>query len=168
MAGQRTRMLMGATVNGYPVMSELEGFTPPDVKKVMEEVQGGRFVPGEIWVGLEKMNYELKIGGLIGALAKAYGLQQGEICQIDVKTSERDEDGKDYAVHYSLSGQLTGIKEDELKGKSKAGLATLSGTCTAYKKTENGTVLYDINVKTQVIDLGRGDVMASHRRNVGI
>lgn len=167
MAGQRARMLLGATVNGFPIMEELEGFTPPDVKKVMEEVQGGRFVPDEIWVGLEKLNYELKIAGASSELMQAYGVEPGEVCQVDVKTSEKDSEGRDYAVHYSLSGQITGAKEDELKGKSKAGVLTLTGTCRAYRKTENGRTMFNIDTKTQVIDLGKGDLMATHRRNIG-
>jgi hypothetical protein len=167
MSGQRARMLLGATVNGSPILAELEEFTAPEIKKVMEEVLGGRFIPDEIWVGLEKMGYELKISGPTADLLSAYGLKPGEVCQVDVKSSEVDGDGKTFKVHYSMSGEITGVKEETIKSKSKPG-ATITASVKVYKKTEDGKTVYDINTKTQVIDLGKGDVMAVHRRNVGI
>jgi hypothetical protein len=86
---------------------------------------------------------------------------------VDVKSSEVDGDGKTFKVHYSMSGEITGVKEETIKSKSKPG-ATITASVKVYKKTEDGKTVYDINTKTQVIDLGKGDVMAVHRRNVGI
>ena len=34
------------------------------------------------------------------------------------------------------------------------------------KQTENGVIMHDINLRTQYIDLGQGDIMGVHRRNV--
>ncbi|EGZ6890202.1 phage tail protein [Vibrio parahaemolyticus] len=167
MAGQRSRKLLAATVNGHPLLAEIDEFTPPEVKKVMEEARGGKFIADEIMVGLEKLTYELKVLGPTADLLSAYGLKQGEICQVDVKASEQDKEGNKYALHYSLSGEVVGVKEEGVKMGSKPGV-TISGSLTAYKKTENGKTVYDINTATQVINLGQGDIMAEHRRNVGL
>ena len=167
MSGQRSRKLLAATVNGHPLLAEIDELTPPEVKKVMEETRGGKFISDEIMVGIEKLGYELKLVGATAGLLSAYGLKQGEICQVDVKASEQDKDGNKFAIHYSLSGEIINVKDETVKMGSKPGV-TLSGSLTAYKKTENGTILYDINTKTQVINLGQGDIMADHRRNVGI
>lgn len=164
---QRARMLLAATINGQPILAELEEFNPPEIKKVMEEVLGGRFIPDELMVGLEKMNYDMKLLGVTATLLSAYGLKPGDVCQVDVKSSEQDGDGRKFKVHYSLSGEITGVKEETVKGKSKPGV-TITGSVKAYKKTEDGNIVYDINTKTQVINLGKGDIMAEHRRNVGI
>ena len=167
MAGQRSRKLLGATVNGQPLLAEIEELTPPEVKKIMEEARGGKFITDEIMVGIEKLTYELKIQGASVDLLKAYGLKQGEVCQVDVKSAEQDKQGSNYAIHYSMSGEIVGVKEESVKMGSKPSV-TISGSLTAYKKTENGTTLYDINTATQVIDLGSGDIMVEHRRNAGL
>ncbi|WP_018691321.1 phage major tail tube protein [Algicola sagamiensis] len=167
MAGQRQRKLLTATVNQYPLMAEVEEFTPPEVKKTMAVARGGKFIPDEVMVGMEKLTYSLKVKGATAGLLAAYGLQQGEVCQVDIKTSEQDKDGQIYAIHYSLSGEITSMKEDVVKMGNQPAL-TLAGSLMAYLKTENGSVIYDINTKTQKIDLGQGDLMAAHRRNVGL
>lgn len=167
MAGQRSRMLLAAVINGNPVLAEIDEFTPPEVKKVMEDSRGGKFIADEIMVGLEKLTYELKLMGATAELLSAYGLKQGEICQVDVNTSEQDKEGNKFSVKYSLSGEVVGVKEEGVKMGSKPGV-TISGSLTAYLKTENGKTAYNINTKTQVIDLGQGDIMAEHRRNVGL
>ena len=167
MAGQRARKLLAANVNGLPLMAEVEELTPPEIKKMMEESRGGKLMADEIMVGLEKMTFELKISGPNATLLSNYGLRQGDVCQIDVRASEQDKDGEKYAILYSLSCEITAIKEETVKMGSKP-MHTLSGTCRAYLKTENGQVIYDINTTTQVIDLGAGDIMQEHRRNVGL
>ena len=167
MAGQRSRKLLAATVNGHPLLAEIDEFTPPEVKKVMEETRGGKFIADEIMVGLEKLTYEIKLLGATAELLSAYGLQQGEICQVDVKESQQDKDSNKFAIHYSLSGEIVSVKDENVKMGSKPG-STISASLTAYTKKEDGTIIYDINTKTQVINLGQGDIMAEHRRNVGL
>lgn len=167
MAEQRSRMVLSGTLNGHPLMAEIEEFTPPEVKKMMEETRGGKFISDEIMVGLEKMSYELKLSGVDIELLSAYGMGSDEVCQLDIKTSEKNKEGDNFAVHYSLSGEVTAVKEETLKMGTKPNV-TVSASVTAYKKTENGKTQYDINTKTQVINLGKGDIMAVHRRNVGL
>ncbi|MCH9691007.1 MAG: phage major tail tube protein [Gammaproteobacteria bacterium] len=167
MAGQRSRQLLAATVNGHPLLAEIDEFTPPEVKKVMEESRGGKFIADEIMVGLEKLTYELKVLGPTAELLSAYGLNASEVCQVDIKSAEQDTEGRNFAVHYSLSGKIVGVKEEAVKMNGKPG-ATISGSLTAYKKTENSRTVYDINTATQVINLGRGDIMAAHRRSAGL
>lgn len=167
MAGQTIRKLMAATINGQPLLSEIDEFGPPAISKVMEEARGGQFIAGEVFVGIEKMSWTMKVNGATTDMLTAYGLEQNEICQVDVKTSEQDRDGNTIAIHYSLSGEIVKVDEESVKMGSKPGV-TITGSPFAYKKTQNGAVLYDINVKTQVIDLGKGDVMSEHRRNAGL
>ncbi|WP_163833387.1 phage major tail tube protein [Spartinivicinus ruber] len=167
MAEQRYRTMLSANVNGHPLMAEVEEFTPPELKHKMEDSQGGKFIPDEVWVGLEKLTFELKIAGAGVELLQQYGLKHGEICQVDIKAAERDKDGGKFIIHYSLSGQLTGIKEEAIKMGSKPEV-TISGSCIAFKKTENGKTLCDINTRTQKIDLGQGDIFAEDRRGLGL
>ncbi len=167
MAGQRTLKIMAATVNGHPLLAEIEEYTAPMVKKVMESARGGKFIPDEIMVGLEKLNYKLKINGATVSLLNSYGFKEGEICQVDVKCSEQDKEGNTFAIHDSLSGLIISIESEAMKMGAKP-TCTIEGTLSAYSKTEDGKTIYNINTKTQVINLGQGDMMAEHRRNVGL
>jgi hypothetical protein len=159
-------MLQEATIEGNKLFGELDEHTPPDIAKKMEDEGGGRLMPGQIMVGLESMKASIKVIGVGIDVLKAYGAKAGLFVQIDVKESQQDKAGKAYALHYSYTGEITSIKEDPAKMGSKPG-CTIEFVPSVYKKTENGTVMYNINTETQEIDLGQGDIMADHRRNIG-
>ncbi|KZN12592.1 phage major tail tube protein [Marinomonas sp. TW1] len=167
MAGQRTRISRMAIINGEPLIKELDEFTPPEVKKTMQETRGGSFIPGEIMVGLEKMTAKYKIKGANQALLSAFGLADGEMCQVNVNESHQDEDGNHFAIKYSITGEITGVTE----AASKMGELPdheIEMTVSAYKKTEAGKTIYEIDRNAQILNLGNGDLLAAHRRNVGL
>ena len=167
MAGQFARKLLAANVNGQPLLGEMGDFTPPNITKTMESARGGKFIPDEVMVGIEQMEYSLQIFGATAELLQNYGLSADEVCQVDVKEALEDKDGNKSVVHYSLSGEIKTVAEGTVSMGSKPEV-TISGSPFAYKKTQDGKILYDINTKTQVIDLGKGDIMAEHRRAVGL
>lgn len=167
MAGQRSRITRQAMINGQPLVKELDEFTPPEVKKTMQETRGGSFIPGEIWVGLEKMNGKWKVKGANQELLAAYGLAAGELCQVDVKESHQDEDGNKFAIVYSLTGEIISVTESASK-MGELPDHDMEMAVSAYKKTENGKIIYDIDRNAQILNLGNGDLMAEHRRNVGL
>ncbi|MDG2840016.1 phage major tail tube protein, partial [Vibrio parahaemolyticus] len=149
------------------LVKELDEFTPPEVKKTMQETRGGSFIPGEIWVGLEKMNGKWKVKGANQELLAAYGLAAGELCQVDVKESHQDEDGNKFAIVYSLTGEIISVTESASK-MGELPDHDMEMAVSAYKKTENGKIIYDIDRNAQILNLGNGDLMAEHRRNVGM
>ncbi len=167
MAGQRSRITRHAMIKGHPLIKELDEFTPPEIKKVMQETRGGSFIPGEIMVGLEKMNSKWKVKGANQALLSAYGLAPGENCQVDIKESHQDEDGNSFAITYSLTGEIISVTESASK-MGELPDHDMEMSVIAYKKTEDGKVIYDIDRKAQILNLGNGDLMEVHRRNVGI
>ncbi|EMI4225308.1 phage major tail tube protein [Vibrio alginolyticus] len=167
MAGQRSRITRQGMINGQPLVKELDEFTPPEVKKTMQETRGGSFIPGEIWVGLEKMNGKWKVKGANQELLAAYGLAAGELCQVDVKESHQDEDGNKFAIVYSLTGEIISVTESASK-MGELPDHDMEMAVSAYKKTENGKIIYDIDRNAQILNLGNGDLMAEHRRNVGL
>ncbi|QMV14726.1 phage major tail tube protein [Vibrio spartinae] len=167
MAGQRSRITRQAMINSHPLIKELDEFTPPEIKKVMQETRGGSFIPGEIMVGLEKMNSKWKVKGADQALLSAYGLASGELCQVDIKESHQDEDGNSFAITYSLTGEIISVTESASK-MGELPEHDMEMSVSAYKKTEDGKVIYNIDRKAQILNLGNGDLMEAHRRNVGI
>ena len=166
MTGQRTRMIQEATLEGHKLFGELDSHTPPEVTKKMEEAQGGRFMSGNIMVGIEALKASLKVLGPNADVLSAYGAKQGQYVQIDVKESQQDKQGNSFAVHYSYTGEIISIKEEEAKMGSKPG-CTIEISPSVFKKTENGKIIYNLNEETQELDLGQGDIMQEHRRNIG-
>lgn len=168
MAGERTRMLLAVTFNGYPLLGEVEGHNPPTVEKETEDSRGGRFAGTKSVVGVALGDWTLKVAGASAELLQAYGVTEGaQTVQVDVKSTEKDVDGRLYGKHYSYTGEILKVEEDELKMGSKP-MVTVTGHPKAYKQTEDGKTIYDIDLKTQVIDLGSGDIMLEARRKAGL
>ncbi|MBJ7540030.1 phage major tail tube protein [Marinomonas transparens] len=167
MAGQRSRISRMAIINGEPLIKELDEFTPPEVKKTMQETRGGAFIPGEVMVGLEKLTAKLKVKGANQALLSAFGLSGGEMCQVDVNESHQDEDGNKFAIKYIVTGEITGVTESASK-MGELPDHEIEMSVSAYKKTEAGKTIYEINRNAQILNLGNGDIMADHRRNIGM
>lgn len=166
MAGQRTLVLQEVVIEGHKFMGELQDHTPPVVERTTEDAKGGRYVSGKKRTGVTMSNATLKIRGLTADAAKAYGLESDSPCQIDVKESYYDEDGNAIAVHYSYTGEINKIDQGS-RSTQAVPETTLEISPSIYKQTDDGKIVYDINVKTQYIDLGNGDIMAKHRTNVG-
>ena len=101
---QRTRMLQEANVEGQKLFGELDEHTPPEITKKMEDEQGGKFIAGQMMVGMESLKASIKVMGASKAMLQAFGLRQGDLAQIDVKESQQDKEGNTYAVHFSLYG----------------------------------------------------------------
>jgi P2 family phage contractile tail tube protein len=167
MAGQRSRITRQGIVNGQPLVKELDEFNPPEIKKTMQDTRGGSFIPGQIWVGLEKMTCKYKVKGANQELLAAFGLSSGEHCQTDVKESHEDEDGNKFAISYSVTGEIISVTESASK-MGELPDVEFEMALVAYKKMENGKVIYDIDRNAQILNLGNGDLMAEHRRNAGM
>lgn len=167
MAGQRSLITRIGMINGSPLIKELDSFTPPEIKKTMQDTRGGSFIPGEIMVGLEKMTCKAKIMGANQEVLAAFGASAGELVQFDVKESHQDEDGNKFAIHYSCTGEVTSVTDSDSKMGELPG-HDLEMSVTAYSKKEAGKVIYDIDRKAQILNLGQGDLLVEHRRNIGI
>jgi phage tail tube protein FII len=66
--------------------------------------------------------------------------------------------GIDYVEAYSLYGPITNIKKDALKMGEKP-TVTIEGTCKAYKLTDTGITIHDINIDTGKATVGGVDLM---------
>lgn len=168
MSGQRASIVRTLMVNGLPLLQELDEFDPPQVKKEMQDARGGSFGVREIMVGLEKMTASFKIKGATKEMLTSYGMTAGDLVQITVKESVQDEGGEKFALVYDMSGELTSVKDPTVKG-GDLGTHEIEMSTPVYKKTENGKIIYDINLNgAGKADLGNGDILAEHRSNVGL
>lgn len=167
MPGQRSRITRSCIMGGYPLIKELDEYTAPDIKKVMQDTRGGSFIPGQIMVGLEKMTAKFKLVGASQALLALTGVTAGDVVQIDVKESLQDEDGILFAVWDSLTGEVIACTESTSK-MGELPTHDIEMAVNAYKKTENGKTVYNIDRNAQILDLGQGDIMDVHRKAVGL
>lgn len=168
MAGQRASFVRTVMVNGMPFLQELDEFDPPQPKKEMQDSRGGSFGVRQIMVGLEKMTASFKFKGATQGMLSSYGMTAGELLQITVKESLQDESGEKIAIVYDMSGEITSVKDPTVKG-GDLGTHEVEMSTPVYKKTENGKIMYDINLNgAGKIDLGNGDLLAGHRSNVGM
>lgn len=165
MATERKRMILGGSLNGWPLMHQLEEFTPIEISKVMEDAQGGRFAPEQMAVGLEKLECSITLSGAGVELVIAQGIGPGDTVELDVRESQQDLEGNTYAVWHSVSGEVIKTASPAIKMKDKP-QKTLTIAPVRSSQRENGVIMHDINLRTQVINLGQGDIMAVHRRNV--
>lgn len=165
MATERKRMLLGGSLNGWPLMHQLEEFTPVSIEKEMEAAQGGRFAPEQLMVGLKQMECEVTLMGAGYEIVIAQGIGDGDTVELDVRESQEDLEGIKFAVWHLVSGTVTKVDRGNVKMKEKPSVKlTISPVRTAMY--ENGITLHNINLRTQVIDLGSGDIMEAHRRNI--
>ncbi|ABY90389.1 head closure [Halomonas phage phiHAP-1] len=165
MSTERKRMIMGGTLNGWPLMHQLEEYTPIEITKVMELAQGGRFAPEQMATGLEKLECSVTLTGAGVELIIAQGIWPGDTVELDIRESQEDLEGNDYAVWHSVSGEVIKVESSPVKMKDKPN-KVLHIAPIRSKQTENGVIIHDINLRTQYIDLGQGDIMAPHRRNI--
>lgn len=164
MATERKRMFMSGSLNGYPLMHQLEEFKPVEISKVMETAQGGRFAPERMMVGLEELECAVTLSGAGVELLIALGIGDGDTVELDVRESQQDLEGNAFAVWYAVSGEVIKTETQPVKMKEKPQKTlTISPVRTSHR--ENGVIIHDINLRTQVINLGSGDIMAVHRRN---
>lgn len=166
MAGQRSLVLLEAVIEGHKFWGELEEHTPTVVEKKTEDAKGGRFASKKITTGATLSNATLKLKGATVAAVQNYGLMAGSLSQIDVKASYADEDGNAIAESWSYTGEI--IKIDD-GGRSTQAVpeTSIEIAPTVFKNLEDGKIKYDINLDTQKLDFGKGDIMQKHRSNIG-
>lgn len=168
MAADRRIVMYSVAIKGSPLVAEVHEFVPPELKKLTEDSAGGSFTSASYWVGLDKLAFTLKLSGVTRRTISEVGLAFGKLCQIDVKISEVDRSETEYTMHHNMSGEILSVKEEQAIKKQSGSVVTISGECSIYKLTENGEVVYNINHETQEMDLGEGDLLASHRSNIGL
>ncbi|GAA0752714.1 phage major tail tube protein [Sphingomonas trueperi] len=165
MATERKRMILGGSLNGWPLMHQLEEFTPVNIEKEMEAAQGGRFAPERIMVGLRELECSVTLMGAGYELIIAQGIGAGDTVELDVRESQEDMEGNAFAVWHQVSGEVIGVERPAVKMKEKPQV-TLKIAPVRTVMLENGITCHNINLRTQYIDLGNGDIMERHRRNV--
>ncbi|WP_318484382.1 phage major tail tube protein [Photobacterium leiognathi] len=153
----RIRMRITAQVESVPLMNEIIDFTPPEVKAKLANNEGA-FVASEDTVGLEKLNWILKVKGEHGVLSRSLGRYTLGNAQINVVEKGKSTGGIPYVETYSMYGPITAIKKEPVKMGDKPTIS-IEGTCKAYTQYDTGILVHDINVSTGKTVIGGTDLM---------
>jgi phage tail tube protein FII len=164
MPDSRNIVLVRALVNGLPVMAGLESFSPPVVEKTTEDDKGGRFVGIKTVVGATLGDFTLTLTSSDAQFIRAMG--EGEAAEVTVLGSIKADDGTSVQIKHEMSGEILKADHGDIKvGKDSL---TITGSPFAYTYTEGGSIVHDINGKTQKCVMGGKDLLAEARGHVDL
>lgn len=162
---EQARMIITGTLQGVPVLEQLEEFSPPDIEREMQDVRGGRYIADAIATGVKRLSASVTLNGASWALIGSLGIGVGDEVMLDVRESGRMTNGGTYSKYHSLGAKVEKITEKTVKmGDLPATELTLAPY--RYTRTENGVPVININTRTQVLMIGGVDLMAEIRRLV--
>ena len=165
MSQSTTVVAIAAHANGVPLIGKTKEYTPPVVEKIMDTVADGRFIESQRVKGYKLNNWSFSHEGLSAELAGQFNLTVGEPFNITFKESVEDSGGDIIQRVHEITGEI--IKRE--KEANKAGNEDIwktEGTADTYKLTINGSVIEDINVKTQKFVIAGKDIMSNHLDNI--
>ncbi|MEZ8095774.1 phage major tail tube protein [Photobacterium swingsii] len=153
----RIRIRVSAQVESVPLVNEIVEFTPPEVK-TKTVANEGQFVASEDVVGIEALKWTLKVRGEHGKIKTAIGRYLMGNAQINVEEKGKTTENVPYSVEHSLFGPITSVKAEPYKHGEKP-TVTIEGTCKAWKETDTGKVVNDIDTRTGKTIVGGHDLM---------
>lgn len=165
MSQSTTVLAIAAHTNGVPLIGKTKEFKPPTVEKVTESVGGGRAIEGTRTKGWKMNPWSFQQEGMTAEIANQMGLAQGDTYSLTFKESVEDSDGNEIPYVYEITGEVTKRGKDGSKTTDED-VWSLEGFADTYKLTIDGTVVDDINIKTQKVIIGGVDQMAGHLANV--
>lgn len=165
MSQSSTTLGIAAHTNGVPLIGKTKEFKPPTVEKVTETVSGGRAIEGTRTKGWKMNPWSFQQEGMTAEIANQMGLGAGDTYSLTFKESILDSDGNSIPYVHEITGEITKRGKDGSKTTDED-VWSLEGFANTYKLTIDGTVVDDINIKTQKVIIGGVDQMADHLANI--
>lgn len=148
-----------------------EDYTPAKLSQKFEAYRGGGMIgAANIHMGLDDgaLDTSFTFGGLEADLLKRMGLAKIDGVQLRFAGSfQRDDTGEVVAVEVVQRGRF---KEND-RGTFKSGdnsQSKISMVNTYYKETMNGVVLCEIDLLNMIWIVDGVDLMAEHRKAIGL
>ncbi|AJF07763.1 phage major tail tube protein [Geoalkalibacter subterraneus] len=155
-------------VDGRGYAGDVEELTPPKLTMLTEEFRGGGMdAPVDVEMGMEKMECEFTLTKYDREVIKLFGLAPGNTTPLTLRGSAESEDGDNVPVVINLVGKIRELEHGSWKAGEKATLKAVV-SLRAYKYTQAGEVLHDIDIMAMRRVIGGVDQMAATRANLGI
>ncbi|MEJ4046245.1 phage major tail tube protein [Erwinia sp. SLM-02] len=149
----------------------VESLTLPKFTRKFEKYRGGGMAGAvDVDMGLDDgaLDTEFSIGGMESLVFKQLAKNTADGVQLRFTASlQRDDTGEVQALELVVRGRHKEIDSGELKtGESNS--TKVSSTNSYVKLTIDGEVLYEVDVINMVEIVGGVDLMAEHRKALGL
>lgn len=157
--------------DGISYVGQCGSVTLPKLARKMEAWRGGGMAgPVKVDLGYsdDGIQFEWTLGGWDLTALKQFGLTQADGVMLRwAGSTQRDDTGEVSAVEVVVRG-----RHEEIDfGESKSGEDTehkFVTTCTYYKLTVDGEVVFEIDLLNFIDNVGGDDRLAEHRQALGL
>lgn len=169
MALPRKLKLMNVFQDGTSYLGQATELSLPKLAIKSEDYRAGGMI-GDVVVdlGLEKLEAEVKFGGFMTEMRKFFGAAKIDAVPLRYAGSyQQDDTGEVQAVEVVMRGRYTEIDG----GNSKVGddtEETYKIALTYYKLTVDGQDLIEIDLINNVYIVNGVDLLAEHRKAIGL
>ena len=169
MALPRKLKLMNVFVDGTSYIGEATEVTLPKVTTKTEDYRAGGMV-GDVAInmGLEKLEMDVKFGGMMIELRKLFGEPKIDGTMLRFAGAyQKDDTGEVDAIDVVVRGRFTEIDG----GNAKAGDNTedsFKAQLTYYKLEMAGEKIMEIDLINQVFEVNGEDRLKEHRAAIGL
>ncbi|CED71539.1 putative phage tail tube protein [Aliivibrio wodanis] len=146
MAADRIARRLTAVLEGVPWMNEIVEISMPEIT-FKTQATDGSFLEMEDVTRLNKLTWSVKVRGDRKAISQALGKFMMKPGQFNVTEKGATRQGEKYSEEHSLYTTVTSVKPNPKKMGEKPE-CTIEGVCEAYKLTDTGSVVHDINGTT--------------------
>ncbi len=154
---------------GQSYIGLVESIKLPKLSKKMEAWRGGGMLGEvEIDLGLEKLELEQEIGGFCLDAYKQFGVTTIDGVMLRFAGSyQRDDTGAVQAVEVVVRGRHKEIDPGDSKSGDK-GKTVVKSALTYYKLTVDGKEVLEIDILSFIYKVDGNDVLAEHRKAIGL
>lgn len=157
--------------DGNNYMGLVQSFTPPKLTRKVEAYRGGGMggaVNADMGLDDAALDTQFVCGGLVRQNIYAYAATKaGEHLFRFTAAVQRDDTGDVDAVEIVCRGRIKEIDRGEWKPGDTT-TETVSLMCSYYKESVNGTVDVEIDLINMIENIHGTDLLAEHRRALGL
>lgn len=155
-------------VDGVGHAGEAEEINLPNLAIVMDQFRaGGMDAPIDIDMGMEGLECSFTVGGASLTVLRQFGLAEGRTTPLTARGSLESLTGAKTPVVAVMNGKVKTIEQGAWKGGERAPITVTMGL-RYYRYEQAGQVVHEIDVLNMIRIINGVDVMAEHRRNIGL
>ncbi len=155
-------------VDGKGHAGKADEVTLPKLALKTDEIKaGGMDAPVDVEVGMEKLEPSFSIIGSDPATLALWGVSNGANTPLRFKGAQKDNTGKVSAIDVEMRGLIKEVDMGNWKAGEKS-IQKFTMNCNYYKFTQDGKVIYEIDILNMIRKINGKDVLAEERKALGI
>ncbi|MBF0304190.1 MAG: phage major tail tube protein [Alphaproteobacteria bacterium] len=155
-------------VDGYGFAGRVDEVGPPKLAIKTEEFRGGGMdAPGEIDMGMEKLEASFTVSEHDPVIYRQFGLLDGKQVNLTLRGAQQGADGAVVPMVCTLRGMYKELDAGNWKAGDKGSLKA-SMSCRYYKLEIDGSAVIEIDVDNMTRVINGADQMAAIRAALGM